>query len=62
MVGASWLPATLVQDQLAGMNPYLAFRHALLKTSSAALFGAVGGSLVPTVSRRLRTSGLLQSK
>ena len=59
LVGASWLPVSLLVDRLAGMEIDLAFRHTLFKVSSAILFGAVGGAMVPAVARRLRASGLL---
>jgi len=59
MIGASWFPVALLFDRLMGMDADLALRHAMLKTASAALFGAFGGAIVPLVSRRLMTSGLI---
>lgn len=59
MVGASWVPLSLLEDRLVGMGMSLALGHSLIKASSAAAFGAVGGALVPGVARRLRATGLL---
>jgi hypothetical protein len=59
LIGASWLPVSLVVDRLAGMDTGAAWQHTLLKLGSAMLFGAAGGLLAPAVSGRLRRSGLV---
>ena len=59
MVGASWVPLSLLEDRLVGMDMTLALGHSLFKASSAAIFGAVGGAMVPAVARRFRATGLL---
>ena len=59
LIGASWLPAGLLIDRLAGMDTGAALQHTLLKLGSATLFGSAGGFLAPAVSGRLRRSGLV---
>lgn len=62
LVGAGWLPVSLLTDRMAGMDFDLAVRHAIFKVSTTVLFGAVGGAFVPTVVRRLQASGLVASR
>lgn len=59
LIGASWLPVSLLVDRLAGMDTGAALQHTTLKLGSAMLFGAAGGLLAPSVSGRLRRSGLV---
>jgi hypothetical protein len=58
-MGATWFPLAFLVDLVVGMAAGAAAQHALLKTVSATVFGALGGFLAPTVVRRLRASGLL---
>jgi hypothetical protein len=62
LIGASWLPAGLLIDRLAGMDAGAALQHTLLKLGSAMLFGAAGGVLASSVSGRLRRSGVLPTR
>ena len=61
LIGASWLPIGLLVDRMAGMDMGAALQHTALKLASAMLFGAAGGFLAPTVSCRLRRSGITPS-
>jgi len=62
LIGASWLPVSLLVNRMVGMDMDLALRLALFKTGSAVLFGAIGAAPVPTVARRLSASGLLPAR
>ncbi len=61
LIGASWLPVSLLINRLAGMDLGVALGASLIKVGSGIFFGAVGAAPVPTVLRRLGASGLLPS-
>jgi len=48
-------------DLLMGMERGIVVRHMIVTTASAAIFGALGASLVPPVVRRLRANNLIPS-
>ena len=59
LIGASWVPASFLMDQLAGMDLIFAFTHSLFKFTWAIVFGLLGGILSGAVQLRLRSSHII---
>jgi hypothetical protein len=61
LAAASKNVSALGIDLLMGMEREIVVRHMIVTTVSAAIFGALGASLVPPAVRRLRANNLIPS-